>query len=309
MVLKTTSRGGAQGRDGKKRNNPSDDGARPKVVDLGNTYKLDDLDAVDNCKECCKTVKDSENAIECDICKSWYHLECGKITEKIHDLMSKNASIDWYCQTCKNEIKTLKQENVKLKEENELLRKRLAAVEIKVEAIKTEIKEELLCVVNTKVQQILEDVKNVKEQDEKKLRENNLVLYNVPESEKNESNDRKNEDNSFCNKLFRNGVQINDFSIVQVIRLGKVRNDNRPRPLLVKCGNSREKWSILRNAKNLKHCSENLKKVIITPDMTKSERDVEKQLRDELREKRENGENDWYIKNKKLVKRNFQVTQ
>ena len=286
----------------KKKGNPAVAGARFKA---GETYKLDEMERTgeDKCGKCKKSVSDTDSAAECDICKCWFHLACGGLSEKVYNLMCKAGNIDWYCQTCKQEVLVLRQENSKLKEENKLLRERLAAIESKVELIKEEIKQEILGEINKKIE-ILFD--NGKEQEEKKMRENNLVLYNAEESTKSEPQDRESEDEAFCRKLINDGVKMNDFSITRVIRLGRPRDDRKPRPLLVKLENSKQKWNILRNAKNLRNCSEIMRKVIITPDKTIKERETDKLLRDELKKKREKGENNWFIKNGQLVKRNFQ---
>ena len=47
------------------------------------------------------------------------------------------------------------------------------------------------------------------------------------------------------------------------------------------------------------------KKVMINLDLNREEREAEKKLRNELKEKRDRGEVGWFIKNRKLVKKNF----
>ena len=78
----------------------------------------------------------------------------------------------------------------------------------------------------------------------------------------------------------------------------------RPRPLLIKLKDARAKWEIVRNGKNIKDTrKEHLKRAVIVPDQTRREREKSKKLRDELQEKRDNGEEGWFIKRGQLVKK------
>jgi hypothetical protein len=136
-------------------------------------------------------------------------------------------------------------------------------------------------------------------------------IYNVPEPTKVNIIEREKEDENFCDNLFKEGDMEQDFNIKKVIRLGKVsyaQDPNaRPRPLLVKLLNTSEKWGILKKARNLKNSTGNgMNKIIIAPDLTLKEREIKKKLRNELKEKRDNGDRDWYIKKGKLVRKNFQ---
>ena len=95
-------------------------------------------------------------------------------------------------------------------------------------------------------------------------------------------------------------MKENVFRISSVIRVGKIRHDglsNKHRPLLVKMRTARDKWSILKGASNLKFCTiENLKNVSVVPDLSIKERELDRKLRDELKENKENGETGWFIK-------------
>ena len=96
--------------------------------------------------------------------------------------------------------------------------------------------------------------------------------------------------------------------IQEVVRLGKHRNAQqvKPRPLLVKFKNSWVKWQVLKNAKNLKRADvEEFKNIFIVPDLTREQREWDKKLREELKNKKDAGEEGWYIKRGELCKRHF----
>ena len=89
------------------------------------------------------------------------------------------------------------------------------------------------------------------------------------------------------------------------VRLGKPKND-KPRPLLVTVADNAIRRQILRNAKHLCH-SNTYKRVFISPDLTLQEREANKQLRQELRRRKDAGESNLIIKNGKIVSK--QLTQ
>lgn len=286
---------------------------------MGLTYKLDgdgrgneDLDS--NCGECSKIVKNNEKGIQCDMCEMWYHSRCGGINNETYAVITATEGIDWYCSKCKKmsrlntlEIVRLDKENKELKGENELLKGRLAVLESRIDEIKQELRNEIMADVNKQFTEVME---NMKESEERKSKENNLVLFNVkePDGDDDRSSERKDRDN--CDKIFTQGVGLraSDYNITTLYRLGKKNRENdsgKPRPLLVKLERTEQKWNILKNAKNLAREEGELKRCIIAPDLTRKEREIDFRLRTELRRKRENGESGWFIKSGKLIKRNF----
>ncbi|KAK3889080.1 hypothetical protein Pcinc_006955 [Petrolisthes cinctipes] len=146
-------------------------------------------------------------------------------------------------------------------------------------------------------------IRHIEEKEKREKRKKNVVLYNVPESSQNEVQSRIDEDLSRCNDLFENSLRVKECRIERVSRLGRPREDNRSRPMLVQLRSEDEKWSILTSARNLKHeTNPEKKKIGISKDLTREERDAEKRVREELYEKRSNGEQGWYIKNGKLYR-------
>ena len=264
------------------------------------------------CGKCHNTTGESDNAIQCDQCNLWFHVKCANISIKTYTQLSKLESFQWSCVGCKDIISRLKEENNQiknenehfrhanesLKEENKNLKDRLIALEKKLEDIKIELKGDI-------INEVMEEIKEI---EDKKSREGNLVLYNVPESTSAQPRERLNNDGNFCEKLFVEGCLVNrqDFTISNVIRLGKKVENVKPRPILVKLQSSREKWSIIKNARNLKRCQQNgMNKISIALDLTIKEREKDKELRQELKAKKESGDHGWFIKNGKLIEKNF----
>ncbi|KAK3877486.1 hypothetical protein Pcinc_017812 [Petrolisthes cinctipes] len=152
----------------------------------------------------------------------------------------------------------------------------------------------------------------IKEKEERDRRKNNLVIHNIEEPNNMNEKELYDHDLAICMDIFGNeiGEPIEEGDIVSITRLGKKEEEGenqnpRPRCLLIKMKEPEKKWSILKNAKKMKTTRKNeYKRVFIQPDLTKSERAKDKESREKLREKREQGEEGWYIKRGQLERRN-----
>ena len=156
------------------------------------------------------------------------------------------VNMDWYCPDCRGNIGQMKEqneilsmENAKLREENKKLYERLGVLENKVEDIKNEVKADVMKDMNDTINMFFD---KIKENEEKKKRENNLILFSVPESNKDNGKERQVEDEKFCDNIFKGELHYENYEIKNVMRLGKaVQNQSRPRPILVKLANVYEK--------------------------------------------------------------------
>jgi len=114
------------------------------------------------------------------------------------------------------------------------------------------------------------------------------------------------EDTELCKDIIENSLKIESesYNIVKFMRLGTRSEDGgRPRPTLVKLEDEKQKWKIMKSAKNLKDERDPVKKPIgIVSDLTEMEREIERNLRQQLKEKKQQGEEDQYIKNGKLCR-------
>ena len=133
------------------------------------------------------------------------------------------------------------------------------------------------------------------------LKSRNVVIYNISESCKEEAADKLNDDSQVVNEVL-NHVLRKKVNILKIMRLGEIRDSNKPRPLLVTLANSREKWDVLKSGYLLK-LSNQYKGLFITKDMTKEERERDRQLRVELNEMNHNDNNNYMIKNGQIIKR------
>ena len=150
-------------------------------------------------------------------------------------------------------------------------------------------------------------LQEMEEAEDRKRRACNVVIYNIPESTSDETDDRISEDTNWCLEMCEKTleVEVNREDIDNIIRLGKrtENGEDKPRPILLRLKNEKTKWEILGNAKKLRNAnSQVIKKIGITKDMTKKEREENSKIRKELKEKQDRGEKGWMIKNGKLTR-------
>ncbi|KAK4328212.1 hypothetical protein Pmani_001332 [Petrolisthes manimaculis] len=278
----------------------------------------------EECRTCKRKVREIDNAIKCDECKTWNHIGCEKVGKNYYKALKEEDGATWFCKICKQTILSSFGQLAKLREDYKEVMKKMQGItnmnegideRVKIIEEKMEGKDE--DIVNKVTNTIVEKIKavdivqktaevvirHIEEKEKREKRKKNIVLYNVPESSQNEVQSRIDEDLSRCNDLFENSLKVRECKIERVLRLGRPREDNRNRPMLVQLRSEDEKWSILTSAKNLKHeTNPEKKKIGISKDLTKEERDAEKRVRQELYEKRSNGEQGWYVKNGKLYR-------
>jgi len=269
-----------------------------KEPKLGMTYEIAEVeDEEENCGICKKKVRSDQNGISCDSCEMWYHCGCVKMSVDEYKCIQKlGKRLTWNCGRCGI---SLKEQNDRLKEENkkliELLRNLEMKIDHKIEGIKHEVK-------NSIAKQVKDEIiEEIKEEEEKKKRQKNLVVYKIEESTNENKEERELEDKEKCLNLMNRclEIKVENNDIEKLVRLGR-RNENN-RPLLVIMREKDKKYEILSNASKLRNAQEEEhRKVYISPDLTIKQREENKKLREELKRRRENGEN-LYIKGGKLV--------
>jgi hypothetical protein len=136
----------------------------------------------------------------------------------------------------------------------------------------------------------------VKEVNERRARESNMILFNAPEPNTNLKEERKSQDIEVVRHLCTNICQIDinpDEDISKAIRLGKKKEDGAPRPLLVVFTEVDKKKSVFRNLNKLKGAKTPYNKISVTHDMTPNEREESKKLHQEAKEKEDNDGGNW----------------
>lgn len=267
---------------------------------------------------------------ECDACEN---SDAGKHTD-ITNALEKLADTN----------KILGEENKKLRAENRDLLCRVERVEsnindvnvsfmdkidrhmtdIKkgiVEDLKDMMKNELVS--KSDITNLKEEMKDtareeVREELEKERKKDNIIVFNLPESEGDSTEEQQSTDTAKCLEILSEHIKVENVEIADAFRLGNVNvnemqrpgrhtaNGNvrpKPRPILIKVSSTKKKWEILKKAKILKQSTNEVyKNVKLTPDLTQKQREKDRQLQEELQEKIRSGERGWYISRGKLVR-------
>lgn len=265
------------------------------------------------CKGCHFKVRDNDCGLFCDLCEGWYHAGCAGVSQNLYKMLEKDDEI-WICKHCKGTLKgkmkkinRLEEENKQYKEANATLVDELEDWKNKFQAMKGEIVDEVAAKVeaifNQRIKVEVEErvTEVMREREEKEKKKNNLVIYNLEESDAEDKQEREREDQLKCVNLFTE-IRCENIRVRETVRLGKM-TEGRKRPLLLKLENENSKYEVLRRAKFLKNTRELwAKRVIITKDQTEKEREETKKALVLLKERRDRGEQGWYVRDGKLLR-------
>ena len=142
------------------------------------------------------------------------------------------------------------------------------------------------------------------EEEDRNRRKKNVIVFNLPESNKESISDQVIDDCEKLLLLLDGKVQLTENKIVQIFRIGN-KDMQKKRPMVVKCNSENTKWEILRASKNLKYLDQNHESfpIQISLDRTLRERQERKELYKELNNRLSSGEKDIMIKGNRIIKK------
>ena len=240
-----------------------------------------DKDVAQRCANYFSTIEERLNGLESEVKKNASKVEVKQLENKL---------------TTHIDTKVDREEMKQLEHRIENLEERGASEEV-VPAIK-----------NMEPAQVSASVEiGIEEIRDREIRKDKLVIFNIPESTDEDTDNRKLYDIAQAFELFNVELGIKT-EIDNPIRLGKkLSSSTYPRPLRVTVDNEQTKWKILKVAKNLKTSrKENYQEIYIKKDMTKMERAADDRIRQQLKEKRREAEEKgqecrWTIRRGRLV--------
>lgn len=73
-----------------------------KVTRSSGTKSKSNEQSSDVCFVCSKTVSDSDDGLQCEICDGWFHIKCVGVAKKTYDLLKDPTvtGVNWYCTPC-----------------------------------------------------------------------------------------------------------------------------------------------------------------------------------------------------------------
>ena len=267
-------------------------GGRAATSSLNSSFGLLDPDTPSPCK-ICNILVDDGKAIGCNKCDAWVHWKCSELTEPQFNFLNKPNcpdSIKWICPVCEADkdstpasvrdakLDTLSALVLTVTQQNQQIIQSMSSSISKSKAVEDDI-----------ARNVTEALEDHKERDD---RRNNLIFFNVPESGATE--DGEGDDIYKVKAVVRHVCQLTEVDEVtspSIVRLGDIRKPSpdqpnpRPRPIKLVFPESAIRDKVLKNARRLKDSK--FKKIGISPDKTKKEREEYEKARKEFRRRKD----------------------
>ena len=257
------------------------------------------------CKICSKEIEGG-SFVGCDNCLTWLHLECSQVPQIEFEFLHKHKTTQllYHCSLCKKGSKDdhTEAQNEKIERLAEMVQtisnQNLAILELlkKDNIVEVKIEDTVQESIHTNLKELLDD------QTEKDNKKNNLIIFNLPESEgkddgksaESEDLDKVKEILNFIDKdIITPEADLNEKSISRIGNT-KSKDISRPRPVKIEFPNQRPKNKAMRNARSLKDFNVYPKKIGISKDKSEVEMKKDRTLRWKLTQKRKDGQ-DWTI--------------
>ena len=153
------------------------------------------------------------------------------------------------------------------------------------------------------------------EELEKEKRKTSIIVHGLPESVSDDSTERAEDDSCIVTSMFQ-VMGCADVKVKNSIRLGKHQAQSqdtsslKPRPVKVTFETETDKNDALRLSKNLRKTQEGVwRKVFLHQDLTLKEREIRKELLQEMRRRKDMGETDLILVGLKIVKKRHTSAQ
>ena len=255
------------------------------------------------CAICEGEVEEDEDVIECH--KLWCHKDCTELSDAEYGVLARGGqSMLWQCNKCIREWAANRDAasrmEVKLDRMMKLFQDMIQRLE-KLEGVQTgeSIDDKIEEAVGKKVTELLD------EKNEKEKWKLNLIVVNLPESNKPKHEERKREDRDRVRDIVQKITDVPGEEVNDPVRLGPVQIGRNVRPRLLKLvvRSEEAKIEIMRNVSRLNEGVEFAERVYINNDSTPRERANYRELKEEVQRRMEAGENGLIIRNLTIVKR------
>ena len=148
------------------------------------------------------------------------------------------------------------------------------------------------------------------EQTKIESKKNNLIIFGLPETELTPAQQMLSDFN-VLKEIYEERVNLEENDIADLRRIGKAK-DNQHRPLIVVFKDTELRNNVLKNNKYLKLERDDFERceckfpskhihIYVTDDKTPKQQELDRKLREELKKKRQDGEQDLVIRNGKII--------
>ena len=276
-------------------------------------------------KACGIMISDGEDSVRCDLCEEWFHPKCQGLTIEAFRALTKYDFI-WMCMGCKpNFMNVLKLEKKmeskldtvqksimdalemshkkpeesknledKLKEMEKAVMNRMNEQKVEVEKSLNAQKEVVLAMpkLQSELEKSAQELKKIVEKnDDKEMRQMNIIVHNIPESKSGDPSIRKKYDiDSFENIVCALFGEEKTMEIDKIYRLGKKRDvgahdESEPKPRLMLVGLKKREDVDMLMSRRWELRNVGFSNIYLTRDMSPEVRKEQRKLREELKEK------------------------
>ena len=263
------------------------------------------------CSKCSKSV---DEILQCENCLCWYCCTCQNVCENMWMALTQFKALHWFCTECESAVlNKLHTSNSPAAPLEEIAKCITSSMELVVNKLSEVIKASIPTPSLEKVTKSTRNTESdngqipppqqevtgaIEEYMDRQRRKCNLIIRNLPEPKAQSKSERASQDINLFKEIVYKELKINtsDIEILKATRLGKL--SDKPRLLRISVSNEQSKAGILRAASKLKS-SKKWSSLYFSADLT--QRESNRQLRAELKCRKENGENNLRIRNGKIV--------
>ena len=170
---------------------------------------------------------------------------------------------------------------------------------------KSEQTEKAITSINKGIENIKIKIGDEEAEEKQRLEQkaDNICIFNVPEAETLDINEEKKDDQVKLKKVIGPKCELKNHHVVYIKRVG-VKVLSNCRPIIMKISDPNKRQELL-NLKNLYYEEDNVKtRIFIAPDRTKKQQEENRELVKKLRQLREEGDTNNFIKNGRIYKYN-----
>lgn len=235
----------------------------------------------------CKDNLDPDKEIICDLCEKHYHIKCTKLSRgETAILKLKDRSLSYICNKCKSITKT------DLIKEIKSLQQTVAELQLQIQELNENRESQTSRQPDIHSTPTADQNVIINEFIEREKRSKNIVLFNIEDKPINEENKNNNIDTKKVKDILKLLDIDIDIGAAKIRRLGKIE-ENKRRPIKITLSSKEDSLKAVRQKKKLRDLEE---KVFVSLDLTPMQRDYYKKIKGELDERKNNGEEDIFIK-------------
>ena len=224
----------------------------------------------------------ADKAITCSGCNLTFCLKCANISQTLHKciLDGELENFHWSCRSCKATFPSLQQISSRLQEITGKHETRMTNMEDRMDRFEKSAKEEIQVQVTTMKDEIISSLKTDietlvdtrnRELEDRKRRELNLTVFNLCEHNLGSGTDNRRADENDIMRI-SSSLGLDNLNIIMSYRLGK-KVESKTRPLKLILDSKAQRKFLLDNSRYVPtKADECFNRVIITKDLTPSQR-------------------------------------